>query len=570
MKTWRLQGALTEAHYNLAKKLDVPPFISQLLVNRGITDFDSARQFLHGSLKDLPHPFLIKDLEKAVDRILQAIQAEEKITIYGDYDVDGTVGTSLFLLFFREINQPIHFYIPHRVREGYSLNKEALTKLRGEGTTLLITVDNGITSHEGALVARELGMDLIITDHHTVPDPMPEAYAVVNPLRRDCLFPGKEICGSGVAFYVLLGLRQKMRDCGFFKTHTEPNLKKYLDLVALATVADVVPLVGMNRVFVREGLQVLAKSHWPGLKALISVSGLSEPVRSHHLGFFLGPRINAGGRLYEAATGVKLLTAATLDEALPLAKTLNTANEERRLVEAEILQQAMEQVAADPQNKTRGALVLYHPDWHVGVIGIVASRLVDKFGRPVVMLTKDGATIKGSARSRGSLHLTKALAQCASQLIKFGGHKAAAGLTLAPENLDKFRATFEQIVQNELGNTEPELTLHVDAELTLAEIDSKILGELERLEPHGEGNPRPIFCTKGVQTQDMRIVGNNHLKFKVEKSGYKSDAIAFGWGSSLKEMSGQAVDVAFTCQENAFRGINSIVLQIRDLKKSHP
>lgn len=569
MKQWQFKPVDQEKIQELSKQLNISPLVSQLLINRHITDPVQAHAFLFNSLKNLPDPFLLKDIKLAVERIIQAITKKEKIVIYGDYDVDGTTGTSLLLLFFREIGYPVEYYIPHRIQEGYSLNPKALTHLKEKGAHVIITVDNGISAYDDSLVAQKLGLDLIITDHHHVPDKKPIALAIINPHQSDCPFPAKEICGSGVAFYLMMALRSRLRELGHFKNQNErqrePQLKNYLDLVALATVADVVPLIGVNRIFVKQGITQMSQTKWPGLAALMKVSALSGKITASHLGFRLGPRVNACGRLYDASAGVKLLTSQSEQEAMPLAGELNRANQERQDVEAIILKEALEILEKDSGAKERMSHVLYSKNWHPGVIGIVASRIVERTCRPTILFGQDGTLLKGSARSYGGLHLVKALGECKDLLVKFGGHQAAAGLSLEETRFEEFAKNFDQVAKKHLTIEGCQARLHIDSELPHQQINLEILKELDLLEPYGEANPQPLFCLRHIEPQSLRVVGQKHLKFNIQFSHHQTEAIYFGKASLLNSLKGEC-DVAFSINKNDYQGRSSISLNVRDIK----
>ena len=564
MKEWEFKPDQQKTSEIFVKELKISPILAQLLVNRDFSDPVQARSFLFHTLKDLPNPFLLKDMDRAVGRILRAMHEKEKIVVYGDYDVDGTTGTSLLLLFFKAIGYPVDFYIPNRMKEGYSLNPKAVEDLKKSGFSVLITVDNGIAAVNEVALAQKLGMDVIVTDHHVVPDKMPEAYAVLNPLRKDSEYPAREICGTGVAFNLVMALRQRLREKNYFQNRKEPNLKTYLDLVALATVSDVVPLTGANRILVRQGLLQMKETVWPGLKALMQVAKVKEPVTAMHLGFYLGPRVNACGRLYDAATGVKLFTSDSQVQAEHLASELDKANQERKGVEKNILAEALEEVKnADGSRMTH---VLFRESWHPGVIGIVASRIAEKTARPVFLLGSDGEFLKGSGRSYGGLHLVEALKECAPHLLKFGGHKAAAGVTLKKESLEAFRNSFEAAVARLLSREQCVKKISLDAELKLADINESLFKEIGLLEPFGQGNPEPLFCLRAVSPRAGRIVGEKHLKFTATDGQNEWQAIAFGMGASHLEKLSGPVDLAFSLQANYYQGVRSLVLHVRDLK----
>ncbi|OGQ06679.1 MAG: single-stranded-DNA-specific exonuclease RecJ [Deltaproteobacteria bacterium RIFCSPLOWO2_12_FULL_40_28] len=560
MKNWDVLTQPLDAVNALSRELGVSLPTARVLFNRGLTEASQARFFLNQSLKDFPDPFLLKDMRVTIARIIQAIESKEKIVIYGDYDVDGTSATSMLMLFFAEIGYPIFYYIPHRIKEGYSLNLSALEKLKNEGANLIITVDNGIAAVDEVAAGIQMGMDIIITDHHQIPKKLPPAFAIINPLQAGCEYPDKHICGTGVAFNLIMALRQALRQKNYFEK--EPNLKKYLEFVALATVADVVPLVGINRLFVRYGLASLQNTEWPGFFALCQVSGLTSgsEITAHHLGFRLGPRINAAGRLYDASLGVRLLTTQKKEEAFQLADTLNQANDERRVIEEKILDEALLQAQAQNSDPV---LVLKSNQWHAGVLGIVASRLVHRFSKPVILLTEENGLLKGSARSISGIHLVACLKECESLLEKFGGHEMAAGLTLKPENLVSFKEAFGKAVAK---NLQPRgKTLSIDALIGFSEIEDRLLKEMGLLGPFGQGNPEPLFCLNGIKIDSHQIVGKKHVKFYVSSEQKSIEAIAFGMAERFP-IPIPPLNLVFRFRKNTFKGQTHLVLEVADFQ----
>ncbi|MBX7148902.1 single-stranded-DNA-specific exonuclease RecJ [bacterium] len=569
-KEWFIKPASDTLIHNLVHNLHISPLLARLFVNRGLTTPDAVDAFLNSNLSHLPNPFLLKDMDKAVLRIVQAIYKKEKIVIYGDYDVDGTVSTSLLWHFFNELGHPVSFYVPHRVREGYSLNNAALQKLKEEGAGLVITVDNAIAAHGAIDFANTLNLDVIITDHHEVPPSIPQALAVVNPQRRDCDYPAKEICGAGVAYNLMMALRMRLREEGYFKERHEPNLRKYLDLVALATVADVMPLMGVNRIFVRYGMEQMARTEWKGLKALMDVAKVSVPVDAQALGFYLGPRLNACGRLYEASTGVKMLISRDEAEARRLASELDKANFERREIEKGIVAEAMAMYESDTVYQKRSAVVLFSQNWHPGVVGIVASRLMNKYQKPFIVMAPDtvgGDHLKGSARSFGGINITESIRACGDLVLKCGGHMAASGLTITAKNKALFEEKLDQIVFNKNKENPPQVGLALDGELSLSEMTLAFWNELNRLAPFGNGNPEPVFSARGLVPQEARVVGEKHLKlkFKEKDKPFFYGAIAFGKAEALPLLA-PFMDVAFHCQKNTFNNRTSIELKVIDFK----
>lgn len=568
MKKWDFIQSDSSKVKELAQSQGISPLLAQILINRNLKSSQEVSSFLHQKLKDLPSPFLMKDMEKASDRLLKAILENEKILVYGDYDVDGTCGTSLFVLFFREIGVPIDYYIPHRVKEGYSLNKTAIDKIYQKGISLIITVDNGISAVEEIDYINELGMDCIITDHHQVPQKRPAAFSICNPHQSDCDFPDKGLCGTAVAFYLLMALRQKLRESGFFAEKKEPGLRNLLPLVALATVADVMPLQGLNRLFVKQGLAEMGRTTQPGFLALFEVSKINpKKVKSYDLGFRLGPRINACGRLYDASLGVQLLTSQSQVHAQDLAKQADQANQERRQLESSILDQASEMLVADSDYKKKMSFVLASDQWHEGVIGIVASRLVEKFRRPVILLKKEKGHLKGSARSLEKLNLIEALGDCSDYLLKYGGHKVAGGLQLLEENFEKFKEAFETACIERLSEEDCLPQIKIDASLSPSDLSFQFLEELQVLEPFGQKNPRPLFVLEKQKALSSRCVGKNHLKFSLKNENQKLEAIAFGLAEQ-KKLCNDSVDIAFALEKNDYRGDVSLSLNVRDIRKS--
>ncbi|EAU67260.1 single-stranded-DNA-specific exonuclease RecJ [Stigmatella aurantiaca DW4/3-1] len=507
-------------------------------------------------------------MTSAVERLARALRLGEKITLYGDYDVDGVCSTSLLTLFLRQLGAQPATYIPHRLGEGYGLNLQAMDRIAQEGTRLLVTLDCGITSVAEVARARELGMDVVIVDHHTVPTTLPAAVAVLNPHQPGCDYPTKTLCAAGVAFNLCMGLRKHLRDEGFFATRKEPLLKGLMDLVALATVADVVPLTGANRILVAHGLQELTAARRPGVRALKEVAGVEPeaPVTAGQVGFRLGPRINAAGRLHDASLGLQLLTAESLEDARRLAGVLDRANAERQGIESSILTEALKQAESLPH--ARG-LVLYAEGWHPGVIGIVASRVVERFHRPTVMVGVNEGIGKGSARSIEGFHLYDALHGCADMLSRFGGHKYAAGLTIEAGRLPAFREAFERIALERLTPEDLIPRCKVDAVVTPHELDERAVESLQRLGPFGQGNPEPVLVLR-KQMARPRVLppktghGHAHLKLAlVDAPGV--DAIGFGMADRLSLVEGP-VDLAFQVGMDTFRGQRRVSLRLKDLR----
>ncbi len=565
-KQWKIKSCDEETAKKLSEELKVHPLIAKILVSRKIENANDAKQFLNPTLENLANPFLLKDIQKALARIEEAIQKKEKIVIYGDYDVDGTTGSSLLYLFLKELNVEVDVYIPHRVKEGYGLNSDSLRELQKKGTKLVITVDNGISAIEPSKVASELKLDLIIIDHHQIPVILPEALAILNPKQSDCEYPYKELAAVGVAFQVLLALRSYLREKDFFKNRSEPNLKKYLDLVALGTIADVVPLTGQNRILVKSGLQVLAKTENFGIRALKEVSQISAEVTPGQVGFRLGPRINAAGRLHSAKMGFELLTSIDEGQARQLAKNLNEANEERQKIEVETVQHAFKKIDDEEIYKNKKSIFIFHPEWHLGVIGIVASRLAEKYYLPTIVGVLEGETVRCSARSISGLNMYETLKECEAYLKRFGGHSHAAGLTIESKNVDFFWNLFDQKVREKLSENDFIPSIRFDAEIS-EKIDIEFVEELQKLSPFGQGNPEPVFLMKNCQIMDQRIVGNNHLKLTIKMKETFFEAIGFGMGD-FKSENLSFVQLLFTCQINEWQSSRKLQLKLVDIPRA--
>lgn len=565
-KRWLLKPFDSSKAQALEEQHGFSPLLSRLLAQRGIEAGEAAERFLQPSLVQLPDPQNLLGIDLAVSRLIKAVRDREKIVIYGDYDVDGTTSTALLMDFFGEVGAQVDYYIPHRVREGYSLNVEALRKIRAGGAKIVITVDNGISAVREAEAARELGIDLIITDHHEVPPELPRAYAIINPKLSGDGSPGKELAGVGVAFYLLVALRKALREAGLLGDR-EPNLRRALDLVAVGTIADMAPLIGINRILVKEGLKVLEHSARPGLKALKEIAGVDGPVAADQVAFRLGPRINAVGRLDDAAFGVKLLLCRRDDEARELAERLDQANIERQGIEERIVEEACARVESEALAGHRRSLVLFQEDWHPGVIGIVASRLVERYHLPAIVLTRDGDSCKGSARSIRGLNLVEGLRSCAAHLTKFGGHFYAAGLTLPREKLEAFIDDFDREVRQRVAEEDFAPSLRVDIESGLDSIGADLLEELERLQPFGLGNAEPVLLLRGVEVQESRIVGERHLRLRVKAGRRTLGAIGFRLAEKRPALSSQ-VDLACVPGWNEWNGSKNIQLRMIDLRPS--
>ncbi len=575
----RIRTLLAETH-NYPEPLT--PIAARLLVSRGINTPQKVTAFLSPLLRTgLRSPMLFPDMQRATDRLLRAKDQGEQVCIWGDYDVDGVTGSSQLVLFLREIGMDPVLYIPHRIHEGYGLNTPAIEKLAADGTKVMVTADCGASGHTEIARAQQLGIDVIVCDHHLVPDEKLPAYAVLNPLEKDCPFSFSGLSGAGVVFYLLMGLRMRLRKRGM---QPVPDLRRYLDLVCLGTVADLVPLVEENRVLVTHGLKQIENSQRPGICALKAVSGDSD-VTASYIGFRLGPRINAGGRLAEAQKAVELLTTTDAERARFIAAELDEENIARRAIEEKILTQAIGMAEAQLDQGGQGeqggkngqserySLVLASSDWHPGVIGIVASRLVERFGRPTILIAIDGDMGKGSGRSPKPFHLYEGLKACGDLLAGYGGHRPAAGLSIPAEAIPVFADQFEAVARQRLTSDDLVPVVEYDTELDVGRLRPEVLAELRRLEPYGQGNPEPVFRASQAEVVTCGVVGDQsqgkagHLKLVLRSpdGGSPVDAIGFGMGD--RDITArQRVDVLYTPGINVWNGNASLQLRLRDIK----
>lgn len=558
-KKWVIKAADATKSADLSSSLGVCATTARILIGRGIETAEDALQFLTPSFSAMADPFLLKGMQAAVERVLLARKSGERVCVYGDYDVDGISGTALLVSFLRQVGMACNYFIPNRFDDGYGLNQEALQRIIDSGATLIMSVDCGITSLKEAAFCQQAGVDLIILDHHSPGDSLPEAAAVVNPLQPGCGYPFKMLAGVGVAFNMLVALRSRMRQKGLFSTGDEPDLRDWLDLVALGTIADVVPLVGQNRMYAFYGLQKLEKSCRPGIAALKKVAGITDAVTCGQVGFRMAPRLNAAGRMESAVPGVELLLGASAEECSAIADELDSANTERQTVERTILEEAVAIVDGGGNYPACKSIVLASGSWHQGVIGIVASRLVERYHRPTIMIAIDEkGDAKGSGRSIPGFHLLEALTACSGHLERFGGHRYAAGVGLQAGAVNDFAAAFEDVAGRTLGDSELAPTLEVDGEIYPADVDADLVNELKRLEPFGVGNPEPTLMMRGVAVVERRIVGDGHLKLRVAAGGRLFSAIAFRQAECPTD---GMLDIAFFPELNAWN--NSVTLQLR-------
>ena len=567
-KRWLLRDADPQAVAHQSQQLKVSPLLARILILRGYSDGQSAKRYLSSSLReDLPSPFEMIDMEPAVVRLVRAIEHKEQIGIWGDYDVDGTTGASLLVCFLRALGaQPI-YYVPHRIEEGYGLNLAGLRRLKDRGVGLVVTVDCGISNASEVEAAREFGLEIIVIDHHQPPPELPEALAVVNPHRQDCHFPDKGLCAAGLAFYVVIALRAKLREGGWFPNGTL-DIRPYLDIVTLGTIADMVPLTGVNRTLLRRGLQELSFSNRPGIVALKKVAGIPDgDVSAGQVGFRLGPRINAAGRVDYGVKVVELLTTESNEVAARIAQELESHNSERRAVEAAVLEQALARAAAVMDGGSCHSLVLAGDGWHAGVLGIVASRIVERYCRPTVVIGFDGAHGKGSARSIRGFHLVQGFQHCAEHLEKFGGHEYAGGLSIKAEKLERFVAEFEKFARQALVPEDLLPLLELDAELQFSEIDIGLLRELNVLKPFGVGNAEPLFMTTGAEICERKTFSTG-VRYRLRQAGRAISSVIFGVPEELPGAPGELIDAAYRLAQNEWNGTSTAELRLADLRIS--
>lgn len=520
-RPWNVNTPAPRTVDRLATAADVDPVTAAVLVNRGITSTSTAADFLAPSFHGIRPPQAVKDLHVAAHRIAEALERRERILVFGDYDVDGVTATVLLVEFLRQAGGVVDYYIPHRMIEGYGLQPGHIHRVAIERQVrLLITVDCGITSFEAVECASQAGVDVIITDHHIPSDRLPDALAVVNPKRADCDACLDHLAGVGMAFYLLILLRKRLRDSGHWDHRVEPNLRQACDLVALGTVADMVPLLGENRAFTRAGLDVLTRGQRPGIRALATVSRLGTPtVEADDIAFRLAPRINAAGRLDHAGVAAELLLTKDPEMAASLASRLDRFNSDRQEIEQQILEAIDRTLASSPGSLDRRVIVLADPAWHEGVLGIAASRTARRYGRPTVLFALRDGIAKGSARSVSGLDLFRTLEACRSDILTFGGHAMAAGLKVNAADLDRFRDRFESEVAERLPDGPVLEPLEIDAEVDLSAVDQRMMDNFERLKPFGNGNPEPLLMATDLVAEATRIVGDRHRKFVLRQNG---------------------------------------------------
>ena len=566
-KRWVLkpQGD-AEVVNRLAGELRINKILVNLLVQRGITTYDEAKSFFRPSLDDLHDPFLMRDMDKAIERIGEALAKKEHILVYGDYDVDGTTAVSLVYTFLKVYSGNIGYYIPDRYKEGYGISQQGIDWAKENGYSLIVALDCGIKSNDKVAYASTLGIDFVICDHHRPGAEIPDAIAVLDPKRNDCTYPYKELSGCGIGFKLIQAFAQ-VNHVPFVQ------LEQFLDLVAISIAADIVPITGENRILAYYGLQRINKEPRPGIKAILELSGIKKELVINDIVFTIAPRINAAGRIEHGEKAVELLIQKKEDLASFLGDDINEQNTTRKNLDTLITDQALQQIERDESFRNRKSTVVYNPEWHKGVIGIVASRLTDKYYRPTIVLTRSNGHVSGSARSVKDFDVYNAIESCSDLLEQFGGHMYAAGLTMKEENVEAFSERFEKIVASTIEDRMLTREIEVDAELNLKDITPSFYRILKQFAPFGPGNMAPIFRTSGVRDNGRgRVVGNNHLKLSLTQEELNSslfDGIAFQLGHHHPMVEQQeSFDVVYHVEENTFNGRTSLQLNIKDLKFS--
>lgn len=555
---WRVQPGDEPRERELIEALEISGLLARLLVNRGVTTVAAGRRFLATGLQDLHDPFLFPDMGTAVARLREALRRRERILVHGDYDVDGLTGTALLTLTLRRLGGDVAWFIPHRVRDGYGVGDSAVRWAGEVGGRVLVTVDCGIAAEAPVAALRAAGVDTIITDHHEpLMGRVPQALAILNPKAAQCPYPDRGLSGVGLAFKLAQGL-----------VGSAEGVADHLDLVALGTVADVSPMVGENRVLVRHGLAALAQTRKPGLLALKQVAGMGVgAVSSRHLGFVLGPRLNASGRMGSAETALRLLLAESADDARTLAEALEQDNRERQQVEGRVVREAIEWVERDVAFQEERVIVVADDRWHAGVVGIVAARLVDRYHRPAVVIALNGPVGKGSGRSIPGFSLVDAVGRCAQHLMTFGGHDQACGVTVAREQIPAFRAAVNRAAWETLVPDGLIPTLSIDAEWGLSAISRRVVREVEALAPFGVQNPRPILLARGVRLKRRpETLRGGHLRCWLTDGRVTLEGMGFRMADTCRVVWDEPLDVAYTPECREWQGEERVRVELADLQ----
>lgn len=559
-KKWVIKDYDKDQVLKLKNDFKLTDIMSKLLLARDVK-YNEIDKFLNGTLRDIKDPYLLKDMNKLVDRIDKAIQDKEKICIYGDYDVDGITSITIMYQFLSSLGADVTYYLPDRLIEGYGVNTSALDVIKKRGVSLVITVDCGITAVEETKYAKSIGLDICITDHHECAEILPDAIAIVNPKQKDDSSEYKFHAGVGVAFKCLMALSKKY---GL----SENSYLKYLDIVAIGTISDIVALTDENRIISKYGLAMIKNTQNIGLKALIELLDIKE-IDSTAVSFSLAPRINACGRMGKAGVAVELLLEKDIEKAKQIAITLDELNTKRQEIEKEIFENAINMINLNGMENKK-SIVLYNKSWHNGVIGIVASKLVNMYQKPVILLTKENNVIRGSGRCQQGISLYDSLTKCKDTLIQFGGHELAAGLSIEEENLQKFIDKFEKVIFEEIGDKEPEQIIDIDMQIFEKDLNVSLIKDLYKLRPYGQSNKVPQFLYKGLKITAIRTLKDDkHLKLTLKDNKFLLDALAFSQGNRRDELRlGDKIDVVCSVEVNTFTSPRTIQLILQDFKKS--
>lgn len=562
-KRWKIINAEDEKVNALHQSLQVHPLLCKILVQRNIETYEQAKDFFRPQLTSLHSPWLMKDMDLAVDRIQLALHKKEKILVFGDYDVDGTTSVACMFQFLNKIHTELDFYIPHRYKEGYGVSKAGIDFAKENGFTLIISLDCGIKSVELISYAKDLGIDFVVCDHHLPDEKLPPAIAILNPKQKECNYPYKELCGCGVGFKLICALTERLN------LPAETPFE-YLDLLATAIAADIVPMTGENRILAFHGLVKANKNPNHGIKALTKLSGLAGEIHITNLVFMIAPRVNAAGRMDDARKAVQMFIASTEEEALHFAEMLHTDNTERKEADKAITEEALAMIEENKIWKNHKSTVVYRPHWHKGVVGIVASRLIETYFRPTIVLTKSGNYASGSARSVPGFNLYEAIHSCREHLLGYGGHFAAAGMTLELSQIDAFRNKFEEVVSATILPEQLIPEIVIDSEIQFCDIKQSLYNILCQMEPFGPENLRPVFVAKNVvDTGWSKIVKEEHLRVSLKQNNAVLTGIGF-WMADKYELLKQQkpVDVVFKIEENEWNEQKSLQLKIIDLRIS--
>jgi len=562
-KKWNILEADEQIVTSLYESLKVPKVLCKIFVQRGIDTYEKAKDFFRPQLTELHSPWLMKDMDKAVDRIISAFNKNEKILVFGDYDVDGTTSVACMYQFLKKNHSNLEFYIPHRYREGYGVSKAGIDYAKENGFTLIIALDCGIKSFDLITYAKEIGIEFIVCDHHLPDEILPPAIAILNPKQIDCNYPYKELCGCGVGYKLISALTEKLN------LPVETTFE-YLDLLATAIAADIVPMTGENRVLAFHGLIKANKNPNYGIKALCKLSGLVKELHITNLVFMIAPRVNAAGRMDDATKAVQMFVAETEDEALAFAEQLHSDNTDRKEADKTITEEALATINENKEWINRSSTLVYMPHWHKGVVGIVASRLIEHHYKPTIVLTKSGDVAAGSARSVPGFNLYEAIHACREHLLGYGGHFAAAGMTLEIEQVDAFREKFEAVVSSVIT---PELLIPeicIDAEIELKDIKQSFFDIISQMEPFGPENLRPIFITRNVKDNGWsKIAKEDHIRFSLVQDNTTITGIGFRMADRFHLMTNkQPIDIVYTIDENEWNGNKNIQLKMIDIRSS--